>query len=57
MRQLLFITFPQGFQISKNCGHPTLASEGNNVHVHSVAFKVWFVECLQIKKFTLKITL
>ena len=28
MRPLLFITFPQGFQILKNVGHPTLESGG-----------------------------
>ena len=28
MRPLLSITFPQGFQISKNIGHPTLGSGG-----------------------------
>jgi hypothetical protein len=28
LRPLLSITFPQGFQISKNIGHPTLGSGG-----------------------------
>ena len=28
MRPVLSITFPQGFQISKNIGHPTLGSGG-----------------------------
>ena len=28
LRTLLFITFPQGFRISKNIGHPTFGSGG-----------------------------
>ena len=28
LRPLLSITFPQGFRISKNLGHPTSGSEG-----------------------------
>ena len=28
LRPLLSITFPQGFRISKNIGHPTLGNEG-----------------------------
>ena len=28
MRPLLSTTFPQGFRISKNIGHPTLGSRG-----------------------------
>ena len=30
MRLLLFITFPQGFRISKNIGHPTSGNGGKN---------------------------
>ena len=30
MRPLLYITFPQGFRISKNIGHPTSGSGGKN---------------------------
>ena len=32
MRQLLYITFPQGFRISKSIGHPTLGSGGKKNH-------------------------
>ena len=31
MRPLLSITFPQGFQISKNIGHPTSGSGGKKM--------------------------